>query len=216
MEIRIGAKKLLNKARRSSPPSPPQFLLLAVVSQALLLLLRRMTLQDPRCNEPSFRHIGPMTTHGPHRAKATHAGLKPPTPTWNPPTHGPTPIWSHPLYSPSSTDYNPCFYLWFFFFFSLSLFLLWWEGVKGVLKVINRVLKTRFPGGCYVEKMSHQTWSNHENRVFETQFIAQNRVFETRDVRKIYTFETVPTNYIVRKMGLIPNFGLSTRMLLTL
>ena len=25
--------------------------------------------------------------------------LKPPTPTWNPPTHGPTPIWSHPLRS---------------------------------------------------------------------------------------------------------------------
>ena len=103
MEIRIGAKKLLNKARRSSPPSPPQFLLLAVVSQALLLLLRRMTLQDPRCNEPSFRHIGPMTTHGPHRAKATHAGLKPPTPTWNPPIHGPTPIWSHPLRSQISS-----------------------------------------------------------------------------------------------------------------
>ena len=37
--------------------------------------------------------------------------------------------------------------------------------------------------------------------------MAQNRVFETQDVSKIYTFETVPTNYIVRKMGLIPNFG---------
>ena len=42
---------------------------------------------------------------------------------------------------------------------------------------------------------------------FETRFIAQNRVFGTRDVSKIYTFETVSTNYIVRKMGLIPNFG---------
>ena len=36
---------------------------------------------------------------------------------------------------------------------------------------------------------------------------AQNQVFETRDVSKIYTFETMPTNYIVGKMGLIPNFG---------
>ena len=36
---------------------------------------------------------------------------------------------------------------------------------------------------------------------------AQNRVFEIRNVSKIYTFETVPTNYIVGKMGLIPNFG---------
>ena len=52
-------------------------------------------------------------------------------------------------------------------------------------------------------------WSDHENPVFETQFIVQNWVFiKTQDVCKIYTFKTVPTNYIVRKMGLIPNFGL--------
>ena len=50
-------------------------------------------------------------------------------------------------------------------------------------------------------------WSDYENRVFDTRFIAQNRVFKTRDVSKIYTFETMPTNYIVRKLGLIPNFG---------
>ena len=36
---------------------------------------------------------------------------------------------------------------------------------------------------------------------------AQNRVFAFRNVSKIYTFEMVPTNYIVGKMGLIPNFG---------
>ena len=72
---------------------------------------------------------------------------------------------------------------------------------------INRVLDSRFLGGRHMEKMPHQTWSDHENRVIETRFIAQNRVFETQDVSKIYTFETVPTNYIVRKMGLIPNFG---------
>ena len=58
-----------------------------------------------------------------------------------------------------------------------------------------------------MEKMSHQTWLDHENRVFETQFIAQNRVFETQDVSKIYTFEIMPTNYIVGKMGLIPNLA---------
>ena len=76
---------------------------------------------------------------------------------------------------------------------------------KGSL--INQVLETRFPSGRYVEKMPYQTWSDQENRVFETRFIAQNQVFETWDVSKIYTFETMPTNYIVRKMGLIPNFG---------
>ena len=34
--------------------------------------------------------------------------------------------------------------------------------------LINRVLKTRFPGRHHVEKMPHQTQSDHENRVFET------------------------------------------------
>ena len=74
--------------------------------------------------------------------------------------------------------------------------------------LINRVLETRFPGERHVKKIPHQTWSDHENQVLETRFIAQNRVFETQDVSKIYTFKTVPTNYIVRKMGLILNFGL--------
>ena len=37
--------------------------------------------------------------------------------------------------------------------------------------VINRVLETRFPGRCHVEKILHQTWSTHENWVFKTQFI---------------------------------------------
>ena len=55
--------------------------------------------------------------------------------------------------------------------------------------------------------MSYQTLLDHENRVYETLFIVENQVFETRDVSKIYTFETMSTNYIVRKMGLIPNFG---------
>ena len=156
----------------------------------------------------SHNHWHPMTTHGPRRVEATY-----------PPTHGPTPIWSHPLWSWSSTNYNPCFCFWISLFLSLSLSLslslLWWEGVKGVLKtlyllcegLINRVLDSRFLGGRHMEKMPHQTWSDHENRVIETRFIAQNQVFETQDVSKIYTFETVPTNYIVRKMGLIPNFG---------
>ena len=74
----------------------------------------------------------------------------------------------------------------FFFFFFL---------------LINWVLETQFPGGCHVEKMPHQTWLDHENRVFETWFIDQNWVFETQNVSKIYTFETVPINYIVRKIG---------------
>ena len=73
---------------------------------------------------------------------------------------------------------------------------------------INRFLETRFLCGHHVEKTLHQTWSDHGNRVFKTRFIGQNRVFETQDISKIYTVKTVPTNYMVGKMGLIPNFDL--------
>ena len=37
--------------------------------------------------------------------------------------------------------------------------------------LINRVLETRFPGGHHMEKMPHQTLSDHGNRVFEIRFI---------------------------------------------
>ena len=60
--------------------------------------------RDPRLATSTDGHPRPTTTH-------SHAELKPPT-------HGPTPIWSHPLLSYSG------------FFFFLSLFLLWWEGVN--------------------------------------------------------------------------------------
>ena len=39
------------------------------------------------------------------------------------------------------------------------------------IRLINRVLKTRFSSGRHVATMPHQTWSDHENRVFETLFI---------------------------------------------
>ena len=164
-----------------------------------------------RRSEPNPWLATTTDTPWPHTA---HAELKPPT---HPPmvrrrseaTHSDLDL------RLTTTHVSVSGFLSFSLSLSLSLSLLWWEGVKGVLKtlyllcegLINRVLDSRFLGGRHMEKMPHQTWSDHENRVIETRFIAQNRVFETQDVSKIYTFETVPTNYIVRKMGLIPNFG---------
>ena len=113
-----------------------------------------------------------------------------------------------------------CFWDFLIFFFFFWIFLgmtcTWENWALKFFWLINRVLETWFLGGCHVEKMPHQTWSDHGNRVFETLFIDQNRVFETRDVSKIDTFETVPTNYIVGKMGLIPNFGLLLAIYLSL
>ena len=40
-----------------------------------------------------------------------------------------------------------------------------------ISEFINRVFKTRFLDGCHVEKMLHQTWSDHGNRVSKTRFI---------------------------------------------
>ena len=56
---------------------------------------------------------------------------------------------------------------WVFFFFSLLCSSLMWVFIT----VINRVLETRFSCSCHVEKMPHQTWLGHGNRVFETRFI---------------------------------------------
>ena len=50
-------------------------------------------------------------------------------------------------------------------------------GQKKKGRLINWVLVTRFPSGRHVKKRPHQTWSNRENRFFETRFIALNRVF---------------------------------------
>ena len=36
---------------------------------------------------------------------------------------------------------------------------------------VNQVLETRFPCRCYVEKVPHQTWTTHKNRVPKTRFI---------------------------------------------
>ena len=55
----------------------------------------------------------------------------------------------------------------FFFFFSILCSSLMWVFIT----VINRVLETRFSCSCHVEKMPHQTWLGHGNRVFETRFI---------------------------------------------
>ena len=96
---------------------------------------------------------------------------------------------------PGSLSLQPLFlflFLVFFFFFLLwwTHILLWWTHITVVVVVffaivfvvvvvvffvlfldVNRVLETRFPGRCHVKKVSHQTWTTHENRVPKTQFI---------------------------------------------
>ena len=76
--------------------------------------------------------------------------------------------------------------------------MFWWffSDLFLFIRVINRVLETRFPCGRHMKKMSHQTWSDHKNWVSQT-----------RDASKKSSFETMLTNYIVWKMGSIPNFG---------
>ena len=67
----------------------------------------------------------------------------------------------------------------FFFFFSLSfsLFFLpfhvfaFWVINNYYFWIRNRVLETRFPCRCHLEKVQHQMWITHENRVSKTQFI---------------------------------------------
>ena len=51
----------------------------------------------------------------------------------------------------------------------LRLKKVWLMDLLGGL--INRVLETQFPGGHHMEKMPHQTLSDHGNRVFEIRFI---------------------------------------------
>ena len=68
------------------------------------------------------------------------------------------------------------------FFFSL----LWWTHIfcccgfllllsllfrLYFILIVNRVLETRFPCRCHVEKVPHQTWTTHQNRVSKTRFI---------------------------------------------
>ena len=96
----------------------------------------------------------------------------------------------------------------FFFWVFLGMACTWETWDLKFFRHINRVLESRFSSGRHVKKTSRQTWLDHENWVFKTWFIGQNRVFVTWDVNKIYTFETMSTNYIVGKMGLIPNFDL--------
>ena len=77
---------------------------------------------------------------------------------------------------------RPLFLFLGFFFF----FLLWWTHIfccYGFLLllslrfclffilVVNQVLETWFPCRCHVEKVSHQTWTIHKNRVPNTRFI---------------------------------------------
>ena len=94
---------------------------------------------------------------------------------------------------PRSLSLQPLFLFLVFFFFSFSdehiffsdehilLLSLWFFLLFFVVVVVvvffvlfldvNWVLETRFPGRCHVEKVSHQTWTTHENRVSKTQFI---------------------------------------------
>ena len=50
-------------------------------------------------------------------------------------------------------------------------FLLCWVFSARCFANVNRVSKTRFPGGRYVEKVSTQTWSEPENQASKTRFI---------------------------------------------
>ena len=74
--------------------------------------------------------------------------------------------------------------LWvFFFFFFLSFFsdehifccngflLLLSPICLWLILVVNRVLETRFSCRCHMEKVPHQTWITHKNRVPKTRFI---------------------------------------------
>ena len=42
---------------------------------------------------------------------------------------------------------------------------------------MNRVSKTWFSGRRHVEKTPHQTWSEHENRVYDARFISPKSSF---------------------------------------
>ena len=74
---------------------------------------------------------------------------------------------------------DPCFWV-FFFFLLWWTHILCWYGFLLLLSlqiclyfilVVNRVLKTWFPCRCHVEKLSHQMWTTHKNRVPKTRFI---------------------------------------------
>ena len=57
------------------------------------------------------------------------------------------------------------FFLWFFFFFFFFFFWLWllfcWCCCSVIYGLINRVLETRFPCRCHLEKVPTQTRSKH-------------------------------------------------------
>ena len=71
-------------------------------------------------------------------------------------------------------------FFFFFFFFLSSLMNTHFLYCRGFLSlrfclffilVVNRVLETQFPCRCHVEKVPHQTWTTHKNRVPKTRFI---------------------------------------------
>ena len=107
-------------------------------------------------------------------------------------------MWPRLRKTQAARDPGPLWdFFFFFFFFLVFLGMARWETWE--LKFfwfIDRVLETRFLGVHHKKKMSHQRWSDHENRVFET-----------RDVSKKYSLKTVPTNYIIWQTVLISYFG---------
>ena len=62
-------------------------------------------------------------------------------------------------------------------FWLIFWFLLCWVFSVRYFANVNRVSKTRFLGGRYVEKVSIQTWSEPENRASKTRFIGPKSSF---------------------------------------
>ena len=54
--------------------------------------------------------------------------------------------------------------------FAVFAFWVFWVWMF-VIIIFGLEIETRFPGGRHVEKIPHQTWSTHENRVSKTRFI---------------------------------------------
>ena len=97
-----------------------------------------------------------------------------------------------------------CFWDFLNFFFRY-----FWEWLRDLRLKIFLVYKSSLrwlPRGKNATSDVIRPWKSS----LETRFIAQNWVSHTRDASKKYSFETMLTNYIVWKMGSIPNFGLNT------
>ena len=77
-------------------------------------------------------------------------------------------VWSCLCYISISSSSLSFFSFFPHFFFAISAF---WVINNNYFWVRNWVLETRFPCRCHMEKVPHQTWTTHKNRVPKTRFI---------------------------------------------